>query len=106
MLLMIDNAVGVGFQTLGIGMLFVIGILSILMVILYLLIPIFRKIANGKSKTKQPEAPAPAAAAPAAAEAPVDDDEGDVVAAIIAAISQISGAAPSSLKVVSFKRIK
>ena len=106
MMLMIENAVGQGFRTLGMGIMIVIGVLALLMAILYLLIPLFKKIANKQPKAKktkgEEKAPAPAAPAPA----PEDDDECDVVAAIIAAISAESGRAPSSLRVVSFKRIK
>lgn len=105
MLLMIENAVGEGFRTLGLGLGVVIGVLALLMAILYLLIPLFKRIANKQPKGKNKKGEA--APAPAPAPAPVqDDDESDVVAAIIAAISAQSGRAPSSLRVVSFKRIK
>ena len=100
MLLMIENAVEIGFQTLGTGMLIVIGILVLLMLILYMVIPVFRRIAEGGKKNK--EAP-PVQNVP---EPVAVEDESDTVAAIIAAISAMSGKAPSSLKVVSFKRIK
>ena len=96
------STVEIGFQTLGIGMMVVIGILGLLMIILYILIPLFRKIAEGKNKKEKP-APAPAPVTTAAQNA---DDESDTVAAIIAAISAASGTAPTSLKVVSFKRLK
>lgn len=105
MLLMIENAVGEGFRTLGLGLGVVIGVLALLMAILYLLIPLFKRIASKQPKGKNKKGEA--APAPAPAPAPVqDDDESDVVAAIIAAISAQSGRAPSSLRVVSFKRIK
>lgn len=102
MLLMIENAVGIGLQTLGLGMLIVIGILALLMLILYILIPIFRKIAEGKKAKSAPKKEPEGAAEPV----PVLDDESDIVAAIVAAISAQTGKAPTQLKVVSFKRIK
>ena len=107
MLLMIENAVGEGFRTLGIGMMTVVGVLALLMAVLYLLIPLFSKIAKKaprKKKTKKTDAPAPVAASPA--QVTVEENESDIVAAIIAAIASESGRAPASLRVVSFKRIK
>ena len=104
MLLMIENAVGEGFKTLGIGLMIVVGVLALLMAVLYLLIPLFKKIAN-----KQPKKPKEQSAPPSpalAVETPAAEDESDIVAAIIAAISAESGRAPASLRVVSFKRIK
>ncbi|MBR6052073.1 MAG: OadG family protein [Clostridia bacterium] len=110
MLLMIENAVGEGFRTLGIGIMIVIGVLALLMAVLYLLIPLFKKIANKKpkeKKAKKKKSPAPAEALTATpAPDPVEEDDGDIVAAIIAAIASGSGRTPSSLRVVSFKRIK
>lgn len=106
MLLMIENAVGEGFRTLGIGILIVVGVLALLMAVLYLLIPLFSKIANKQPKKKSGKTIVPAPAAPAPVTAPDSDDDGDVAAAIIAAISAESGRAPASLRVVSFKRIK
>lgn len=99
MMLMIENAVGEGFRTLGMGIMIVIGVLALLMAILYLLIPLFKRIANKQPKAKKTKGEEKTPA-------PEDDDECDVVAAIIAAISAESGRAPSSLRVVSFKRIK
>ena len=99
MMLMIENAVGEGFRTLGMGIMIVIGVLALLMAILYLLIPLFKRLANKQPKAKKTKGEEKTPA-------PEDDDECDVVAAIIAAISAESGRAPSSLRVVSFKRIK
>lgn len=101
---MIDNAVKIGLETLGIGMLIVIGILTILMAALYLLIPIFRKLGSGGKKKKAETERA--AVAPALNAVCDDMDESETVAAIMAAISAMTGKAPSTLKVVSFKRIK
>lgn len=109
MLSMIENAVGEGFRTLGIGIMIVIGVLALLMAVLYLLIPLFSKIANKKpkeKKAKKTETPSLIAETATPAPAPVDEDESDIVAAIIAAIASESGRAPASLRVVSFKRIK
>ena len=103
MFLTIENPVGEGFKVLGLGMGIVISVLLILMIALYVLIPIFRKISGG---TKKADAPVPEAAPAPMAAASAEEDESDVVAAIIAAISAHTGASPSSLKVVSFKRLK
>ena len=60
MLLMIENAVGEGFRTLGIGLMIVVGVLALLMAVLYLLIPLFKKIANKQpKKPKEQSAPPP-----------------------------------------------
>ena len=102
MFLMIENAVGEGFRVLGLGMGIVVSVLMILMIVLYIFIPLFRKISGaGKKTAKEPDAPP--ISAPAAVE---EDDECEIVAAITAAISAQTGKAPSSLRVVSFKRIK
>lgn len=107
MLLMIENAIGIGLQTVGLGMAFVIGIIAVLFLVLKILIPIFQKIndmGSGKKPAKEEKAQPQASAVSAA---PVqNDDESEIVAAIIAAISAETGKAPSSFRVVSFKRIK
>jgi|GEM_PF-1406534 len=104
MFLTIENAVGEGFRTLGIGMMIVIGVLALLMATVYLLIPLFSKIADKKPKEKKTKKTDVQTATPT--EPTVENDESDVIAAIIAAISAQTGASPASLKVVSFKRLK
>lgn len=103
-LLMIDNAVGIGLQTLGLGMLMVLGIIAILYIVLKILIPIFSAISGKKAeKTEapaEPEVPTPAPVQNTVAE----EDESDTVAAIVAAIAAFEGKSPESFRVVSFKK--
>ena len=102
-LLMIDNAVGIGLQTLGLGMLMVLGIIAILYIVLKILIPIFSAI-SGK-KTEKTEVPAePEVPVPAPVQNTVAEDESDTVAAIVAAIAAFEGKSPESFRVVSFKK--
>lgn len=103
-LLMIDNAVGIGLQTLGLGMLMVLGIIAILYIVLKILIPIFSAISGKKTeKTEvpaEPEVPVPAPVQNTVAE----EDESDTVAAIVAAIAAFEGKSPESFRVVSFNK--
>lgn len=101
---MIENAVGIGLQTLGLGIGIVISMLLLLSVLLYILIPIFRKIGQKKS-ANVPEKTAPVAAPAAMANVPTSDDDEETIAAIIAAIAASEGKAPEGFRVVSFKRI-
>lgn len=105
MRMMIDNAVGRGFEVLGIGMLVVVGMLMLLMAILYLVIPVFRKIDSASKNRKKSKEPAPVQTPAAPVETSSDDSEEEIVAAIIAAIASGEGKSPSSFRVVSFKRI-
>ena len=50
MLLMVENAVGLGLQTLGLGMLMVLGIIALLYIVLKILIPVFSAISAKKEK--------------------------------------------------------
>ncbi len=95
MLLMVENAVGLGLQTLGLGMLMVLGIIALLYIVLKILIPVFSAISAKKEKKSKSESPAPA---PIATVAPSS------VAAIIAAIAAYEGKAPENFRVVSFKK--
>lgn len=107
MLLMIENAIGTGFMTLGLGMGFVLAIIAVLFAILKILIPIFQKINDAGLKEKPAKAEKAPAVSPAAPVAVAQsEDESEIVAAIIAAISAETGKAPSSFRVVNFKRIK
>ncbi len=101
MLLMVENAVGLGLQTLGLGMLMVLGIIALLYIVLKILIPVFSTISAKKEKKSKSESPAPA---PIATVAPSFDDESETVAAIIAAIAAYEGKAPENFRVVSFKK--
>ena len=101
MLLMVENAVGLGLQTLGLGMLMVLGIIALLCNVLKILIPVFSAISAKKEKKSKSESPAPA---PIATVAPSSDDESETVAAIIAAIAAYEGKAPENFRVVSFKK--
>ena len=83
MLLMVENAVGLGLQTLGLGMLMVLGIIALLYIVLKILIPVFSAISAKKEKKSKSESPAPA---------------------IIAAIAAYEGKAPENFRVVSFKK--
>lgn len=105
-LLIIDNAVGIGLQTLGLGMLMVLGIIAILYVVLKILIPIFSAISGKKvEKTEVPAEPDVPVPAPAPVQNTVaEEDESDTVAAIVAAIAAFEGKSPESFRVVSFKK--
>ena len=100
MLLMVESAVGLGLQTLGLGMLMVLGIIALLYIVLKLLIPIFSAISAKKEKTADTGSPAPAVSPVTAP----SDDEGKTVAAIIAAIAAYEGKSPENFRVVSFKK--
>ena len=106
MLLMIDNAIGIGLQTLGLGMGIVVSMLMLLAVVLYVVIPIFRKISERKTKKSKDKAPA-AETVKTAVDETVAEHENDeeTVAAIIAAIAAYEGKAPEGFRVVSFKRL-
>lgn len=103
-IVMIENAVGLGLQTLGLGIGIVIAMLLLLSGLLYVLIPVFRKLGQKKS-TNVPDKTAPVAAPALAASVTASDDDEETVAAIIAAIAASEGKAPEGFRVVSFKRI-
>ncbi len=96
------DRLGLGVETLLLGMLVVFSMLAIIFVCMLVCQAVLVKKVK---KIVEPEAPAAPAAspAPAAAPAPVTDDSA-TVAAIVAAISAYTGASPSSFRVVSFKR--
>ena len=106
MLLMIDNAVSIGLQTLGLGMGIVVSMLMILAIVLYIVIPIFKKISEKKTKNKKNKTPATENVQTAVPEtvAEVENDE-ETVAVIVAAIAAYEGKAPEGFRVVSFKRL-
>ena len=101
MLLTMESALE-GLKVLGLGMLMVLGIIAILYIVLKILIPIFSAI-RGK-KEKKNETPAPAAPVQAPAPATVTEDNGAIVAAIVAAIAVYEEKSPESFRVVSFKK--
>ena len=96
------DRLGLGVETLLLGMLVVFAMLAIIFVCMLACQAVLVKKVK---KIVEPEAaPAPVAApAPAVAPAPVADDAA-TVAAIVAAISAYTGASPSSFRVVSFRR--
>ncbi|MCQ2770519.1 MAG: OadG family protein [Clostridia bacterium] len=109
MVLMIENAVGRGLEVLGLGMLVVVGMLMLLMVCLYLIIPILGKInskgtTKSKKKGKKEETTVVVDSTPVAETEPTTNDA-EIVTAITAAISVYENKSPSTFKVVSFKRI-
>lgn len=100
------TSLATGLGVFGLGMLIVIGMLALLMIVLYLLIPIFSNISKKKEeKSQTAKTPEPVRmAVPAPAPAAVEDD-GETIAAIISAISAAEGKSPLNFRVVSFKRI-
>ena len=107
MLLMIDNAISIGLQTLGLGMGIVISMLVILALVLYTVIPIFRKISNRKTDKKSTKKSPGTENSQHAVQvpSPENEDDAEIVAVIIAAIAASEGKAPEGFRVVSFKRI-
>ena len=101
MLLTMESALE-GLKVLGLGMLMVLGIIAILYIVLKILIPIFSAISVKKEKKN--ETPAPAAPVQAPAPATVTEDNGAIVAAIVAAIAVYEEKSPESFRVVSFKK--
>ncbi len=96
------EALKTGSTTAILGMIIVFAVLAVIFAALV----IMRKVLNKKPKASAKEAPAPAVVVPAEetpAEEPVADDCA-IVAAIVAAISAHTGKAPTSFRVVSFKR--
>ena len=106
MLLMIENAVSIGLQTLGLGMGIVVSMLMILAIVLYIVIPIFKKISEGKANKKKNKTPATENVQTAVPEtvAEAENDE-ETVAVIVAAIAAYEGKSPEGFRVVSFKRL-
>lgn len=100
------DRLGLGAQTLLIGMVVVFAMLFII----YLAMLAMQAVFAGKSKkaAANTEKAAPAdIAPPAAAEEPAADagtDDLELVAAITAAVAAYTGDAPSSFRVVSFKK--
>ena len=98
------DRLGLGVETLLLGMLVVFAMLAIIFVCMLacqaVLVKKVKKIVEPEAPAAAAPAPAPA---PAAAPAPIADDSA-TVAAIVAAISAYTGASPSSFRVVSFKR--
>ena len=94
------DRLGLGVETLLLGMLVVFSMLAIIFVCMLACQAVLVKKVK---KTVEPEAPAAPVPAPVAAPAPQTDDTA-TIAAIVAAISAYTGASPSSFRVVSFKR--
>ena len=105
---------GLGIQTFLLGMLTVFAVLAILWGCLeifryvFYTVPERNKANGGENSVPAPVAPAPSAVEP---EPVVYSDDGEVVAAIIAAITAMrneeaaeSGVAPTAFRVVSFRK--
>lgn len=97
---------GLGGETLLIGMIIVF---AMLFVIYLALLAIRAILANKKDTAQSPaESEAPSAAAPQAQAAPVPAspaaDDRALIAAITAAIAAYTGEAPTSFRVVAFKK--
>ncbi|MCQ2435863.1 MAG: OadG family protein [Clostridia bacterium] len=99
---MIENGIGIGFQTVGIGMLFVLGIIAVLYVVLLVLIPLFSKTAT--KKTAKATEPTPVAAQTVTVPDANNDEE--IIAVITAAISAATNSPIGTFRVVNYKRIK
>ncbi len=98
------DRLGLGAETLLLGMLVVFAMLAIIFVCMLVCQAILVKKVNKIVDPEKTAVSAPAAApAPAAPVAPAADDSA-TVAAIIAAICAYTGSAPTSFRVVSFKR--
>lgn len=110
------DKLGLGGQTLLLGMLAVFGILFIIYLAIKALGAVLHPTPKAEKKAKSVEAPAPAAKpapkaapAPTAAPAPVETAAGndsELVAVIAAAISAYTGEPVTKFRVVSFKHIK
>ncbi len=103
----LTERLGLGFETMLIGLGTVFGVLVIIMAILYLFQFVFYTLPNRKKNEQAAEInemPAEAAAPPAD-EALVAYDEGELIAAISAAVAVYLDKPASSFRVVSFKRI-
>ena len=109
-----------GGSTLLLGMVIVFAVLGLIFIALQIMRSVFTKNAiKAKKARKAAEAartvpmktvspsdmPAVPVAAPAVESEPTDDD-GAIVAAIIAAVSAYTGKAPEGFRVVSFKKRK
>ncbi len=100
------DRIGYALQKSLIGIIIVFGVLAIIWLVLSLFKFIFYKDPNKKSEKKEAQ-PAPAAPAPVAASVPVSsNNDAEVVAAIIAAISAMRNeeGINDGFRVVSFKR--
>jgi len=104
---------GLGIQTFLLGMLTVFAVLSILWGCLEIFRYVFYTIPERKKAEENGEQPVSAPVAPVVAEPEpvVYSDDGEVVAAIIAAITAMrneeaaeSGVAPTAFRVVSFRK--
>ncbi len=96
------DRLGLGVETLLLGMIVVFAMLAIIFVCMLICQAVLVKKVN-KIVEPEPKVASAPAAAPAAPVAPAADDSA-VVAAIVAAISAYTGSAPTSFRVVSFKR--
>ena len=110
------DKLGLGGQTLLLGMLAIFGILFIIYLAIKALGAALHPAPKAEKKAKNIEVPAPAVkpvniatTAPAAAPAPVETTAGndsELVAVIAAAISAYTGEPVTKFRVVSFKHIK
>ena len=105
-----ENFTGTGIQTFILGMVTVFAVLAILWGCLEIFRYVFYTIPE-RNKANGGEKPAPAPKAEPAPEPVAYSDDGEVVAAIIAAITAMrndeaaeSGVAPGAFRVVSFRK--
>ena len=103
------SALSLGFETALLGM----GIVFSVLIIIWIILAIFGKIATVGTKEKKakpapapkaPAAPVAAPVAPAAASAPAASDDAELVAAITAAVSLCMDMPVGSFRVVSFRK--
>ena len=99
-----SSALSLGVETAALGM----GIVFTVLIVIWGILAIFGKIATaGQKKSEMPApvkaAPAPAPVAPVEA-APAASDEGELVAAITAAVALCMDAPIGSFRVVSFRK--
>ncbi len=104
----LSDRIGYALQRTLIGLIIVFGVLAVIWLVLSLFKVIFYKDPNKKTEEKKPELKAAPAPAPTPAPVPVQaaQDDGAVIAAIIAAISAMRNeeGITDGFRVVSFKR--
>ena len=106
----LSDRIGYALQRTLIGLIIVFGVLAVIWLVLSLFKVIFYKDPNKKTAEKKPEPKPIAAPAPTPAPAPVAvqpvQDDGAVIAAIVAAISAMRNdeGITDGFRVVSFKR--
>ena len=101
--LSIGEKFSTSFTTLLLGMLVVFSVLLLIMLVITIVGKIFQK-AEKKKAEKAPETPAVEQPAAVVEEAEADEDTGELIAAITAAVAVCMEQEPGTFRVVSFKK--